>query len=181
MTLLIIGVVLWMAGHFFKRFMPAQRAAMGNAGKGVAAVIIAAGLLAMIFGYRSAEFIEVWSPPAFLTHVNNLLMLVAFFVYGMSATTGRLRGKLRHPQLTAVRIWAGAHLLVNGDLASIILFGGMFIWAVLSVVLINRSEEWVRPEPGPAKKDIVLVVITLVTFSITAAIHMWLGVSPFGG
>ena len=83
--------------------------------------------------------------------------------------------------VTGVMIWAFAHLLVNGDLASIILFAGMLAWAVGSVILINRAEpNWDRPAPGKASKDVLLIVITLVTFSITAAIHIWLGVNPFG-
>ena len=180
MILLVLGILLWVAAHLFKRVMPAQRAAMGNAGKGLAAVGILAGLVLIILGYRAAPFIAVWNPPGFLVHVNNLLMLIAVFVYGMSATTGRLRGKMRHPQLTAVKIWAVAHLLVNGDLASIVLFGSMLAWAVLEVILINRSERWVRPKPGPAKKDALLILITLVMFAVITAIHSWLGVSPFG-
>lgn len=181
MFLLTLGVILWILAHYFKRLMPERRAAMGDKGRGPVAIAILLSLVAMVIGYRTAAFIPVWSPPSFLTHVNNLLMLLAFFVFGMSQTTGRLRGKMRHPQLTAVKIWAVAHLLVNGDLASIILFGGMLVWAIGSVVLINRSQDWIRPEPGDAKKDVLLVVITLVTFSIVAGIHMLLGVSPFGG
>jgi uncharacterized membrane protein len=181
MILLTLGVILWALAHYFKRLAPDARAGMGTKGKAVVAVAIVASLLLMIFGYRGAEFIHVWAPPAWTVHLNNVMMLVAVFVYGMSATTGRLRGKMRHPQLTAVKIWAVAHLLVNGDLASIILFGGMLAWAVGSVILINRSEVWVRPAPGAAKKDILLVVITLVLFGVMTAIHAWLGVSPFPG
>jgi len=181
MILLTLGVILWAAAHYFKRLAPGIRAPMGDKGKGVVAVAIVASLLMMIFGYRGADFIHVWAPPAWTVHLNNVLMLIAVFVYGMSATKGRLRGKMRHPQLTAVKIWAVAHLLVNGDVASIILFGGMLAWAVGSVILINRSEVWVRPAPGEAKKDILLVVITLVLFGLMAAIHAWLGVSPFPG
>ena len=144
-----------------------------------ALLVVSLGL--MIWGYRGTEFIPVWSPPSFMVHINNLLMLVSVFLFGMSATTGRLRGKMRHPQLTAVKVWAVAHLLVNGDLAAIILFGGMLAWAVLEVILINRSEDWVRPEPGEAKKDIVLVIITLVVFVVVTGIHAWLGVWPFPG
>ncbi|MBT5000455.1 MAG: hypothetical protein HN551_15300 [Tateyamaria sp.] len=180
MLLLILGLVLWIMAHFFKRLANEQRTSLGKGGKVVIAFIILIGLFAMIFGYRWAEFIPVWSPPSFMVHINNILMLLAFFVYGMSATSGRLRGKLRHPQLTAVKIWAIAHLLVNGDLASIILFGGLLGWAVGSVVLINRSEpNWKRPEPGEAKKDIILLIITLIMFSVVAAVHYWAGVSPF--
>lgn len=181
MFLLTLGVILWAAAHFFKRLAPGLRAPMGDRGKVVVAVAIVASLLMMIFGYRGADFIHVWAPPTWTVHLNNLMMLVAVFVYGMSATKGRLRGKMRHPQLTAVKIWAVAHLLVNGDLASIILFGGVLAWAVASVILINRSEVWVRPAPGEAKKDILLVVITLVLFGVMTAIHAWLGVWPFPG
>jgi len=160
--------------------MPEQRAALGDRGKTMVTVVLLISLGLMIWGYRGAEFIPVWYPPAFLVHVNNLLMLIAIFVFGMSATTGRLRGKMRHPQLTAVKIWAVAHLLVNGDVASIILFGGLLAWAVIEVILINRAEPvWDRPEPGAAKKDVLLVVITLVAFGVIAAIHAWLGVWPF--
>lgn len=180
MGLLVLGLLLWVGAHIFKRVMPEQRAALGDSGKTMVTVALLISLGLMIWGYRGAEFIPVWYPPAFLVHVNNLLMLIAIFVFGMSATTGRLRGKMRHPQLTAVKIWAVAHLLVNGDVASIILFGGLLAWAVLEVILINRAEPvWDRPQPGEAKKDVLLVVITLVAFGLIAAIHAWLGVWPF--
>lgn len=181
MILLTLGVILWAAAHYFKRIAPDARAQMGDKGKGLVAVAIVVSLLLMIFGYRGADFIHVWSPPSWTVHLNNLMMLAAVFVYGMSATTGRLRGKMRHPQLTAVKIWAVAHLLVNGDLASIILFGGLLAWAVGSVIVINRAGPWVRPKPGDAKKDILLVVITFVLFAVMTAIHAWLGVWPFPG
>jgi uncharacterized membrane protein len=157
MTVLIIGLALWISAHYFKRLMPTRRAAMGDKGKGPVALALVLGLILMVLGYRAAAFIPVWTPPSFFGHINNLLMLVAFFV------------------------WSVAHLLANGDLASIILFGGMLAWAIGSVVLINRAEEWVRPEPGDAKKDVLLVVITLVTFVVAAGIHVALGVNPFGG
>lgn len=179
MILLTLGVLLWALAHYFKRLAPDTRAALGNRGKGLVAVAIVVSLLMMIFGYRSAEYIHIWSPPSWTVHLNNLMMLVAVFVYGMSATTGRLRGKLRHPQLTAVKIWSVAHLLVNGHLAALILFGGLLAWAVGSVIMINRSEPWVKPKPGDPKKDILLVVITLVLFGVMTAIHAWLGVWPF--
>ncbi|MEM8579007.1 MAG: NnrU family protein [Pseudomonadota bacterium] len=171
---------MWSAAHWFKRLAPEARARLGDPGKGLVALLIVASVVMMIFGYRWAPMVQVWYPPSFAVHINNLLMLLAFFVYGISATTGRLRGALRHAQLTAVKIWATAHLLVNGDLASIILFGGLLAWAVVSVILINRAEpDWQRPDPGPARKDVLLVAITAVSFSAVAGIHVWLGVWPF--
>ena len=82
--------------------------------------------------------------------------------------------------LTSVKIWAIAHLLVNGDLASILLFGSMLLWAVWTVVQLNRAENWQRPEPGNPKRDWLFVVITLAVFTVISGIHVWLGVSPFG-
>jgi uncharacterized membrane protein len=93
MIYLILGVALWVAAHLFKRVAPDLRARMGNAGKALVAVGVLAGLGLMIVGYKQAEVVNLWYPPTWTVHLNNLLMLVAVFVYGMSATTGRLRGR----------------------------------------------------------------------------------------
>ena len=109
MTLLILGLLLWVAAHYFKRLMPDARAALGDKGKGLVAVAIVVSVVMMILGYRSAGYVDVWTPPAFLVHVNNTLMIFAFWVYGSSAAKGAKvwpANKIRHPQLTAVKIWA---------------------------------------------------------------------------
>ena len=183
MTILILGLILWVGAHLFKRLMPAERARMGDKGRGVVALVLVVALALIIWGYRSAEFIAVWNPPAFLTHINNLLMLLAFWVFGSSAAKGAKAWpayKTRHPQLLAVKIWATAHLLVNGDLASILLFGTMLGWAVSEVVLINRAEpNWTPPPHAGRPTYIRLIVISAILFLVVAAIHMWLGVTPF--
>ncbi|MEM7471807.1 MAG: NnrU family protein [Pseudomonadota bacterium] len=189
MIVLILGVALWVAAHWLKRLAPGARGALqdrfGDASQGVVALFLVVSIALMVLGYRAAEFTPVWQPPSFLTGINNLLMLLAFYTFGASARkTDRvwLGTKLRHPQLTAFKVWAVAHLLVNGDLASIVLFGGLLIWAIASVVIINRADGvWVAPARAPVKSEIILVVITLVLFSLVAMIHLWLGVSPFGG
>ncbi|MGB1095987.1 MAG: NnrU family protein, partial [Paracoccaceae bacterium] len=114
MGLLILGIILWTGFHVFKRVMPEKRDALGPAGKGISAVGIFAGLTLMIIGYRSAPVITLWTPPAFFTHINNLLMILAVVLLAMSVTKGRMSGRMRHPMLTAVKTWAVAHLLVNG-------------------------------------------------------------------
>ncbi len=181
MAIMIAGIVLWAAFHLFKRLMPELRASMGNAGKGLVTIGTLAGLGLMIWGYRMAETIPVWSPPGWTTGVNNLLMLAAVFFLGVGHSKGRLRARFRHPMLASVKIWAVAHLLVNGDLAAIVLFGSMLAWAVVEVVLINRAEPWVPKTPGDPKRDLVLVAITLGTYAVISGIHIWLGVWPFGG
>lgn len=182
MTLLILGILLWTAGHFFKRALPGLREGMGNAGKGVAAAVILAGLVLMVIGYRGAFTDLAYVPPSWGVHLNNLLMLAAVVLIGMGSSRGRARSWLRHPMLTGVVVWAVAHLLVNGDWASVVLFGSMAVWAVAEMLVINtKSPAWVRPEPGPAMGDIRLIVISLVVFSVIAGIHTWLGYWPFPG
>jgi hypothetical protein len=83
--------------------------------------------------------------------------------------------------LGAVKVWALAHLLVNGDVASIVLFGGMLAWAVISLIMINKAEGvWLRPEIGPFRNDVIYGVVSLLIFAAIAYVHTWLGVSPFG-
>ncbi|CUH38851.1 putative membrane protein [Jannaschia seosinensis] len=179
--ILILGVLLWSLAHLFKRIAPGVRARMGKGAKGLVALALVAAVVLMVIGYRATDFIPVWYPPPFLTHVNNLLMLFAVYVFGVGAAKGKLSGVIRHPQLTAVKIWAVAHLLVNGDLAAIILFGGLLAWAVVEVIVINRAEpSWVRPADTSWKGDAKAVVIGLVIFVVATAIHYWLGVNPFG-
>jgi uncharacterized membrane protein len=185
MTLLILGLVLWTAPHMFKRAAPGARGALAaslGAGpaRGVMALMIAAGLVLMVLGYRQAPFVPVYDPPAWTVHVNNLLMLGAVALMGAGRSKGRARAWLRNPMLTGVVVWAVAHLLVNGDQASLVLFGWLGVWAVASIVLIDtRDPGWVRPEPGPISGDLRLLVITVVIYAVIVAVHTWLGYPPF--
>ncbi len=182
MLLLVLGVLLWAYSHLMKRVTPGFRAKLGDGpGKGVATVLALLALYLMISGYRSADVVVVWSPPAFMRNINNLLMLIAVFLLFMQANRGVLRTVMRHPMLTAVKTWALAHLLVNGDLASIILFGGMIAWAVVEVIMINKMEPaWVRPARGPVTNDVIYVVICLVAFGAIIWVHTWMGYPPLG-
>jgi uncharacterized membrane protein len=181
MLLLILGVALWAGAHFFKRLAPERRAAMGDKGKGLVAILLLLSVVLMIVGYRGADFIHIWSPPAFLTHLNNLLMVLAFYLYAASGAKTAITRRVRHPQLIGFKTWAIAHLLVNGDLASVILFGGLLAWAVVSVILINRAQPvWTRPAPVPMRKEVTAVIATLVVVVVVMLIHNWLGVQPWG-
>ncbi len=185
MTLLVIGLLVWTAAHLFKAAAPAARASIAarlGAGpaRGLFAATILLGLVLMVLGFRGAPFVAVWTPPAWTIHLNNLMMLGAVFVYGMGMSKGRTRAWLRHPQLTAVLIWSLAHLLVNGDRASVLMFGGLGLWALAEMATINaRDGAWVRPAPGTGAGDLRLVVITLVLFAAITTVHAWLGYWPF--
>ena len=181
MTLIVLGLALWWGAHLWKRLAPASRASMGNAGKGLVTAGVLAGVVLMVMGYRGVEHVDLWYPPTFLTHLNNLLMLFAFYLYAASGMKTRITAVIRHPQLTAVKTWAVAHLLVNGDLASVVLFGGILAWAVVEVILINRAEpRRPLPEPAPVGKEIGAVVGAVVVMGVVMLIHNWLGVPPWG-
>lgn len=181
MTLLVLGLALWWGAHLLKRIAPERRARMGEAGRGVVSVALLVSIVLMVLGYRGAEQIDVWYPPAFMTHLNNALMILAFYFFAASGMKTAITRKVRHPQLTGFKTWAFAHLLVNGDLASILLFGGLLAWAVLSVILINRAQPaWDRPAPVSASKEIMAVAGTILVTGAVMMVHNWLGVQPWG-
>jgi uncharacterized membrane protein len=178
--LLILGIALFAGAHLFKRLAPEKRAAWGDKGKGVLALAMLAGVVLMVVGYRSAGVVQVWVPPAFMVHIANLLVLIAFWFFALSSINGTMAAKVRHKQLTGVKAWAVAHLLVNGDLASILLFGGMLAWAVVSVILINKAQPtWERPANVSVKNDVIAFAVGAVVYGIVAWIHAKLGHYPF--
>jgi uncharacterized membrane protein len=184
MTILITGMALWWAAHLFKRLAPGPRAAMGNAGKGLMAVILLGSVILMVIGYRGAEGPVYWGRSPALVGINNLLMLVAFYIYAVGGPKGAriwLGTKLRHPQLTGFSIWAAGHLLVNGDMPSFVLFGGLLAWAIVEILLINAQDgAWTPPARAPKRKEFVYVIVTVVVVGVIMAIHNWLGVQPWG-
>ena len=178
--LLIAGVALWCGAHLFKRVAPARRAAMGDAGKGAVASAIAVGIVLMVIGYRGVDFVYVWAPPTFMVHINNLLVLIAIYMLSPAPKRGKLIAGMRHPMLTGFGLWAIAHLLVNGDLASIVLFGGLLIWAIIEPRIINSAEPNWQPETdGTYAKDAMFAAGSVVLLVVIGYIHNWLGVWPF--
>jgi uncharacterized membrane protein len=176
MIWLILGVALWSYSHLMKRVTPGFRASLGDGpGKGVVAVLALIAIGLMIYGYQQAPVVPLWEPPAFMRHINNTLMLIAVLLVNLGNSRGVMRTWLRHPMLTSVKVWALAHLLVKGDLASVILFGGLLAWAVFDVIKINRMEPaWVRPAPGPVRNDVIYVVVSVVVLAVIVAIHGWI-------
>lgn len=178
--LLILGVALWWGAHLFKRVAPARRAAMGNAGRGAVALALVLSIVLMVLGYKAAPYIGVWTPPAFMVHINNLLVLIAIWMMSPAGQKGRLLQGVRHPMLAGFRAWAIAHLLVNGDLASVILFGGLFLWALAEVAVINRAEpDWQPRSGGTLARDGIFLAASAVLFAVIGYVHGLIGPSPF--
>ncbi|SLN23136.1 NnrU family protein [Roseisalinus antarcticus] len=182
MALLILGVALWWAAHLFKRVAPDARAALGDKGRGLVAAGVGLGVVLMVIGYKMADGAFYWGRSPALVGINNLLMLVAFYLFAASGSKTRITKVIRHPQLLSVVVFCAAHLLVNGDVPSFVLFGGLLLWALTEIVVINRAvPDWRPPAHDvPAVKEITAIVAGVVIMGVVALIHVWVGHYPFG-
>lgn len=179
--LMLLGLAIWVAAHVFRRLAPDARASMGDKAKGPVALLLLLSVALMVIGYRGADFVPVYDPAPAGKYFAHLLMLPAIALMGLGSSKSRLFPTMRHPMLTGLTLWAGVHLLANGDRDSVILFGGLGVWAVVQMWLINRAEGAFVPQrkPGSVAGDIRLAVITLVLYAIIVGIHIWLGKNPF--
>lgn len=181
MTLIILGLVLWTCVHVCKRVVPDHRAGFGTQGAGIVAAGALIAIILMATGYRGAEGVVLWTRSSGLTGLNNLLIFFSFYLFAASGVKTAITKFIRHPQLTAVIVWSGAHVLVNGDTSSILLFGGMALWAAVEIVLINGIQGARTPYHAvPIKKEVTAIIATIVVFIVVALIHMVVGPSPFG-
>lgn len=181
MIWLVLGVALWWGAHLWKRVAPESRAGLGDRGKGIVAGLLALSVILMVVGYRSADGPVWWGPSAALVGINNLLVLVAFYLFAASGAKSRIGVRFRHPQLTGFSLWAVAHLLVNGDLPSLILFGGLLLWAMVEIMMINRAQPHWTPAAGPIplRKEFTTALAAVVVYGVVAMIHGWIGPNPF--
>ncbi|WP_054304064.1 NnrU family protein [Gemmobacter sp. LW-1] len=180
MTLLALGLILWIAAHLFKRLAPDARAALGDRGRGLVTLALLAGVVLMVIGYRSTEGAFYWGRSPALVGINNLLMLISVYLFAAAGMKTAIARRLRHPMLTGVLLWSAAHMLVNGDTPSFLLFGGLGLWALAEMVVINRAGPWVPPAAKPAKFEAMAVVGTLIVYGAIAGLHYALGYPAFG-
>lgn len=182
MWLLILGLVLFLGVHFARVFAPAMRENfIANRGegawKGIYSILSILGFVVLIYGYGQARFDNVflYSSPRWMTHLQWLLMLPAMtLLVASQLPAGRIKKAVKNPMLIGVKIWAIGHLLVNGDLASILLFGSFLVWAV--IVMINTKKRGQTfPDEISTKGDILSVVIgTGVWLAFAFWLHEWL-------
>jgi uncharacterized membrane protein len=183
--LLVLGVLIWSAVHLLPSAGASVRAGLverlgEDKYKGLFALSIVVSVVLMVFGWRSTDPSPVYTTPAWSILVSDVLMFVALLLFLASALPTNLKRVLRHPQLTGVAIWAGAHLLSNGDTRSLVLFGGIGAWAVVAMLAVNqRDGAWRKPEPLPLSAELKPLVAAIVAFVVLFLVHPWIaGVSP---
>jgi uncharacterized membrane protein len=170
---MIVGLVLFLGAHVFTTRREARARMIASIGEGsykIAYTVVAlAGLALIVWGfahYRADGWIEVWSPPKALKHINMALMLPAVILVVAAYLRGRIYTMLKHPMLAGVKLWAFGHLLANGDLGGIILFGAILAWAVFDrISLKRRTDPGGPPIPvGGIGNDAIAVVVGIIAY-----------------
>jgi uncharacterized membrane protein len=192
MTLLILGLVIFLGVHstriFAEGFRNAQVAKLGpNGWKAIHSLASLAGFVLLVYGYGEARLspVVVWSPPLWTRHLAALLTLPAFILLVAAYVPGtRIKQAVGHPMVAGVKVWAFAHLISNGTLADLLLFGAFLAWAILDYLSARRRDRAAGTvyASGPITRDLAAVVVGLVAWVAFAFwAHGWLiGVRPFG-
>jgi uncharacterized membrane protein len=186
---LILGLIFFLGAHTFITFRDARAVAIARLGVGyraLFALVAFAGLVLIVYGYgqyRAHEWIQVWSPPAFMRHITIGLMLFAVIFFTAAFIPSHIKTKLKHPMLAGVKTWALAHLLSNGDLGSILLFGAVLVWGVYARIAAKRRGDVGAPSaPAGLANDVIVVALGIVIYlALGYAFHpILIGVPVFG-
>ncbi len=191
MTLLIIGLIIFLGSHSSRIFAESWRNHMIDRlgevkWKGLYAIVSLIGLVIVVIGYGQARQnpVVLWQPATYLTHIAVLLNLVAFiFLAGSASTNNAIRLKLKHPMILGVKVWALAHLLANGTLADLILFGSFLLWAVLDFRSARKRPVHMQEKAVVSSKATIIVIVSgVVLWAVFIfGLHQYLiGVSPLG-
>ena len=188
MTTLVIGLVMFLGVHSVAIAAPQGRDALAaklgeRAWKGLYSVLSIVGFVLLVWGYGQARQnpVIVYTPPIELRWVTAILMLPVFPLLLAPYFPGRIRDALKHPMLVAVKLWAFAHLLSNGMLADLLLFGGFLAWAVADRISFKRRvQRPLKTLPASKRNDVIAIVLGLVLyFAFMHYLHLkWIGVSP---
>jgi uncharacterized membrane protein len=191
LAILVLGLAVFIGGHALTMARGARAACVGRIGeilyKIAYSLVSLLGIVLIAWGYsryRATGWIDVWHPPAFMRHVTVALMWPSIVLIAAAYSPGRIKTTLKHPMLVGVKLWAFAHLLANGDLGSIVLFGSILAWAVVDrISLKRRTDPGAPPIPiGGWKNDVVAVIAgTIVYLALGFVFHpLVIGVPAFG-
>jgi uncharacterized membrane protein len=183
MTILILGLIVFIGAHAFTMARQPRAEAIARLGegpyKGLYSLVSLTGLVLIGWGfgdYRAGGYTQVWNPPVWTRHLAVVLVWPAFVAFAAAYLPGRIKGALKHPMLAGLKIWALAHLLANGDLGSLLLFGGLLAWAVAARISTKRRDEVLDhggPVAAPAGSRNDLLAIAIGTAAYLAFLF-WL-------
>lgn len=180
MAMLLTGLVGFIGIHLLPAIPAARSVMIARLGKrvyiGLFSLFSLVTLALLIWAYAAAPFIEVWTPPDWTRLVAAVAMVVALIVLMGGFFPGRIKERVRYPMLVAIKIWAAAHLLANGDLASMLLFAGILVYAVADRVLLNKRDEHMPFQSSAgSRNDLIAVLAGLALYAVIVfALHEWL-------
>ena len=190
MTILILGLIVFIGAHCLSIFRDARAGLVGRLGEGGFKALYAAasliGLALIVWGfsrYRAEGLIPLWHPPVWTRHLALTLMWFAFVALASGYTgPGKILGWLRHPMLVAVKIWALAHLLANGDLGGLLLFGSLLAFAVVDRIAVKKRGDMGKTgTAGFARGDALALGIGTLAYAAMLFLHPYLiGVAVIG-
>ena len=191
LAILIAGLVVFLGPHVFITHRGARAALIARIGlgpyKGLFALLSVIGVVVISIGfarYRTTGWIDVWYPPRWIFGLTQALVWIAFICVAAAYFPGEIKRRLKHPMLVGVKLWAVAHLIANGDLGSIILFGSILAWAVFDrIALKHRADPGGPPIAiGTRRNDLIAIgVATIVFLFFGLVLHpLWIGVPVFG-
>ncbi len=188
LAILVLGLIVFLGTHVFVTFRDTRAALIARLGVGyrvLFALVAIVGLALIIYGYgqyRAHEWVQLWTPPAFMRHITEGLMLFAA-IFIAALIPSHIKAWIKHPMVTSVKTWALAHLLSNGDLGSILLFGAFLLWGGYARVAAKRrgGRGFANP-PAGWTNDIIVVVLGVVFFLLLGYyFHPYvIGVPVFG-
>jgi uncharacterized membrane protein len=190
LAILVAGLIIFIGAHVFITHREHRAALIARIGegpyKGLFSLVSIVGLVLIFWGfadYRATSWVDVWHPPAFMRYVTDVLMWPAIVCIVAAYFPGGIKMRLKHPMLVGVKLWALAHLLVNGDLGSIILFGSILGWAGYDrITLKYRSDSGALPIPsgGRTNDSLAIIVGTILYLALGLVFHpLVIGVPAF--
>ena len=183
MTRLVLGVLLWSIVHFIPVISTdLKKNMLDRFGeypyKGIFSLIMVVAIYLIISGWKSAVPEVIYTPPGWGNYAAGLLVLLGFVLFLAPYPPNNLKRLLRHPQLIGMACWGVGHLLASGESRSIVFFGGLTAWALIEMLLINRRDgEWTKPVAVSGKKDLALVIFSVLVYMTFLYTHALL----FGG
>lgn len=191
MTYLLVGLLIFLGMHSTRvvadGWRSGVRASLGPlAWKGLYSLVSLLGFALLVWGYGQARLqpVVLWVPPVAMRHVAGLLMLLSFILLVAAYVPGNaLKARWHHPMVLATKTWALAHLLANGNLADVVLFGSFLVWSVVLFISSRKRDrrEGIRYRPGRLVPTLVTVVLGAAAWAgFALVLHArWIGVHPF--
>ena len=184
MEILIAGILLWSVVHLIPSVLPDFKTNLKNkfgenGFKLLFTILIILSIFLIVYGWRHSTTTVIYQLPSAATPIAVILMLVAFILFVNAILPTRLLRMVRHPQLMFIISWSLAHLLVNGDSRSIVLFAGMGLWAILEIIFINKRDgDWVKSAIPGLSQELKSLALSLILFVVAIIGHHYLaGVS----